>query len=316
MSTFNPSWGKPSLTENFVFVMNISSLEKEEFTIAPGHVLRRAKSEEIETIRSVMAKNTVGPPPGTSKVYWETELPPPGGGPYNALPPEKFRYFVLTFQGSKAEVSKIQQAADISIREAELGPTITDGGRSMNYNPGRLFNFLHSDPILGQFCKPFLESDAAELSSIYSQLKNHDKALVVEGIASEIAQLRQIDRKSHLVVLGYFAILEALLTHLPKPLDPYDSITRQIKKKVTLLDNRWTPRLNYSPFGGVAPEKVWEKMYSYRSALAHGTKPNFKSDLQLLRDPDQALSLVKETVKSIARFALVDPRLLEDLKDC
>jgi hypothetical protein len=315
MSIFNPSWGNPNLTENFVFVMNISSLEKEEFTIAPGHVLRRAKPEEIETIRSVMA-TIVGRPLGSSKVYWETEAPPPGvGGTYKELPPEKFRYFVITFQDI-AEVSKIQQAADISIREAELGPKVTNSGQSVNHNPGRLFNFLRSEPILGQFCKPFLESDAAELSSIYSQLKNSDKALVVEGIASEIAQLKQIDRKSHLVALGYFAILEALLTHLPKPLDPYDSITRQIKKKVTLLDNRWTPRLNYRPFGGVDTDKVWEKMYSYRSALAHGAKPNFTRELQLLRNPDQALSLVKETVKSIARFALVDPRLLEDLKNC
>jgi hypothetical protein len=111
-------------------------------------------------------------------------------------------------------------------------------------------------------------------------------------------------------------MLEALLTHQPKPSDPYESITRQIKKKVALLDNRWSPRIDYRRFGGVDPDKVWEKMYSYRSALAHGAKPNFTGDLQLLRNPDQALSLVKETVKSIARFALVDPRLLEDLKEC
>src|ERR1700722_1940179 len=172
MSIFNPSWGNPSLTENFACVMNISSLEKEEFTIAPGHVLRRAKPEEIETIRSVMSA-IVGRPLGSSKVYWETEAPPPGvGGTYKELSPEKFRYFVITFQDI-AEVSKIQQAADISIREAELGPKVTNSGQSVNHNPGRLFNFLRSEPILGQFCTPFLESDAAELSSIYSQLKNY-----------------------------------------------------------------------------------------------------------------------------------------------
>ena len=304
------------MTDNFAFVMNVSSLEKEEFTIVPRLVLRRAKSEEIEMIRSHMAGSIFGPT--RSRIYWETEAPPPGrGGSYEPLPPEKFRYFVIAFEGDSTEIPQIQRAADISIREVELGPTITHGGRFVNYsNSGRIFTLLHSEPILGQFCKPFSESDAAELSSIYSQLKNSDKALVVEGIASEIGQLKQIDRKSHLVALGYFAILEALLTHKPNQTDPYESITRQIKKKVALLDNRWSPRIDYGPFRGVKPEKLWGAMYSYRSDLAHGTKPNFKRDLKLLRDADQALSLVKETVKSIARFALVDPRLLEDLKNC
>jgi hypothetical protein len=305
------------MVENFVFVMNVSSLESEEFTLAPGHILRRANPEEIERIRSILPQIHFGPTP--SRLHWEYEPPSLGGGPYQPLTQEKFRYFVIAFDGSSQEAGVIQRAADISIREIELGLTVTtmNGAQGWVITPGRLFHFLSSEPMYGQFCKPFSERDAAEVSSIYSRLKDHDKALVdVDQLASQIGQMKEMSRWSPLAVLGYFAILEALLTHLPKPLDPYDSITRQIKKKLTLLDNRWSTRIDYSPFGGAEPEKVWEKMYSYRSALAHGAKPNFERDLKLLRSPDHALSLVKETVKSIARFALVDPRLLEDLKNC
>ena len=305
--------------EKYAFAMNVSELEKDEFVIAPGHVLRRATQNEIETIRRIMKQITVGPAPSVpaTQMHWEHEPPASGSGPYKPLPPDKLRYFVMTFQGSYPQIQEFQQAADISIRELELNLWIMDGDKEWRCQaPVRLFHLLHPSPF-GRLCKPFSISDAAELSSIYFRLKVHNGRLFdIERTVSEIAQLKEIDQGSHLVVLGYFAMLEAMLTHLPKPSDPYDSITRQIKNKLALLDNRWSPRIDYSPFGGTKPEKVWEKMYSYRSAIAHGTKPDFGSDLRVLRGPDVVFSLVKETVKSIARFALLDPQLLQDLKNC
>jgi hypothetical protein len=302
------------MAENFVFVMNISSLEKDEFTIAPGHVLRRAKPEEIERIGQFLANATNPGPP--AKLHWESEPQPGGSGPNKPLAPENFRYFVMAPEGTSDETPWIRYAADISIRELELGPTISTLHWGWVYNPGRLFQFV-SGLAFGEACTPFLESHAVELSSIYSRLKNHDKMIDVVQMASAIGQLKEMDRRSHLVVLGYFAMLESLLTHQPKPSDPNESITRQIKKKVALLDNRWSPRIDYRAFSGAPPDRIWEKMYAYRSILAHGEKPDFeRGNLQTLGGSAQALSLVKETVKSIARFALVDPQLLQDLKDC
>jgi hypothetical protein len=116
--------------------------------------------------------------------------------------------------------------------------------------------------------------------------------------------------------LGHFAVLEALLTHPPKPTDPYDSITRQVKKKLALLDRRSQPGIDYSSFAEANRETVWAKMYAYRSTLAHGGAPTFDGDLQVLESHDNALKLVKQTAKMVIRQALIEPQLLADLRDC
>ncbi len=153
--------------------------------------------------------------------------------------------------------------------------------------------------------------------SIFSRLRqNDDHVGGIRIIANQLRQLKALQHDSPLRFLGYFAVLESLLTHPPKPSDPYDSITRQVKKKIALLNNRWNPRIDYGPFGGLKPDAVWAKMYAYRSRLAHGGKADFSRELARLGNHEQALKLIKETVKAVIRQALVEPRLLLDLRDC
>ena len=57
----------------------------------------------------------------------------------------------------------------------------------------------------------------------------------VKRVARQLQDLEPLPHYSPLRFLGYFAILESLLTHPPKLTDPYDSITRQVKKQVSLL---------------------------------------------------------------------------------
>ena len=57
-------------------------------------------------------------------------------------------------------------------------------------------------------------------------------------------------------------------------------------------------------------------MYEYRSAIAHGVKPDFAKDLQILKSHDHALELLKETVKAVIRQVLVEPTLIHDLREC
>jgi len=160
-------------------------------------------------------------------------------------------------------------------------------------------------------------ADIEELCGIHSQLQRHDRSLLNVGVlAEQLGQLKGLPHASPLRFLGYFAILESLLTHIPHPTDPYDSITRQIKKKLALLDRRFPRKIDYSPFGDVPPETVWTKMYNYRSQLAHGGTPQLGDKLQVLVSHDVALTLVKETVKNVIRQALSEPQLLLDLREC
>lgn len=116
-----------------------------------------------------------------------------------------------------------------------------------------------------------------------------------------------VPRFSPLQILGYFAVLESILTHAPNPDDRYDSITRQIKQKLALLNGRWRPPLDYSAFSGLSHDKVWSKMYAYRSAIAHGATPNFDGELSALGKAENSNVLISEAVRKTICQALEEP---------
>lgn len=57
-------------------------------------------------------------------------------------------------------------------------------------------------------------------------------------------------------------------------------------------------------------------MYSYRSIVTHGGKPEFTGELQVLGGHSVALKLVEETTKKVVRYAPEEPQLIKDLKEC
>lgn len=160
-----------------------------------------------------------------------------------------------------------------------------DAGRGLTvriYNTGRLFqilNFPVAEPPPRVVITP---TDVEQITTLFTALKSHDSRLIhMERITAQMLELEELRSDSTSKFLGYFGILESLLTHKPDPKDLYDSITRQVKNKVALLDHRWSPRLDYSAFKAVKEDTVWSKMYAYRSALAHGDAAG--SELQVWR---------------------------------
>ena len=105
------------------------------------------------------------------------------------------------------------------------------------------------------------------------------------------------------------------MTHQPNPDDRYESITRQITQKPSLLNKRWHTPLDYSRFGGASHEKIWTKMYGCRSAIAHRRKPDFKTQLALLKTANAANDLVRDTVQKTIRHAYTEPQLVADLNN-
>ncbi len=167
------------------------------------------------------------------------------------------------------------------------------------------------------FFHPLSLSDVQEITTLHSELQQHNHDVFdLRRVISELGHLKDLPRNSPLRFLGYFAILESLLTHAPKETDPYDSITRQVKKKIALINNRLLKPLDYSAFGNTAQETVWGKLYTYRSAIAHGSTPNFKNELKALKSAEHALDFLQHTVKAITRHALKEPQLLADLREC
>lgn len=151
------------------------------------------------------------------------------------------------------------------------------------------------------------------------------------AIAKALRMFREqdVNRESALKHLGYFAIIESILSHAPTANDSSGSISRQLKRNLVLLHNRMEPEYNllFERFSGANPEKIISKLYSYRSSIAHGNNSekdiewlynNFKIsevDDTPLRDEKQFISwYLRKLVQRILVQAINEPQLITDLK--
>jgi hypothetical protein len=305
--------------DNYAFVMNVSRLVgAASFTLAKGHELRRANAEEVAVIKA-----TVKPYMVFDIMPWEVRIV--DGGASERLPEAEWRYHVISFRGNNVTLIEIEEACSLAPLELKIGFLILKwladqpmppGQQGFIMHQGRLFQML--DRALWNIVfSEVSDFDIDAIRTLHSQLVQHDASQVdVRRLVQQLHQLEAVPSYSPLRFLGYFAMLEEVLTHLPKPTDPYESITRQIKMKVALIDHRCKPHIDYSAFGKTNIETIWRKMYAYRSCLAHGGAPDFGSDLQILGNHDRALNLIKQTVKAVLRQALIEPQLIADLRDC
>jgi hypothetical protein len=310
------------MQDSFAFVANIARLDGgDKVALVPGHILRRATHDEIEIIKASLGGNEGGLF-SLSFFPWEIRKEP--SGQFTELPEAEWEYFVIAFRGSNEDVGILEQVFCIAPIELKIAFVAAswppDAGKGLPvriYHAGRLFqmlNFPVGQPPERLVVTP---SDAEQIASLFTALKSHDPRVIhMERITAQMLELEELRSDSTSKFLGYFGILESLLTHKPDPKDLYDSITRQVKNKVALLDHRWSPRLDYSAFKAVREDTVWSKMYAYRSALAHGDAADFGSELQVLGNHENAMALLKSTVKATARLAFMEPQLMVDLRNC
>jgi len=250
---------------------------------------------------------------------WEFRADPEGH--VVPIPETEWKYFVIAFQGSNSTVADIEEALLLAPLELRVGFTAirwNGAAKGLMVHHERLFQKLYAARRWQeQTLLDVTLQDVEEIVKLLAQLKQHDNDLVpVKRITVGLGDLEALPRNSPILFLGYFALLESLLTHKPRPYDTLDSITRQIKKKIALLDKRFQHHLDYGPFAGASADKIWGSMYHYRSTLAHGDTQGADGKLPILGNHGNALQLVKQTVKAVARQALTEPQLLDDLRNC
>ena len=131
---------------------------------------------------------------------------------------------------------------------------------------------------------------------------------------------------SKLKVLGYFAVLESLLSHVPKPNDSADSITRQLKRNLLLLNNRiklTDVEFGLDSFKNSDPDKVVSQLYALRSKFAHGGDATNETKWFDSRRPQHydswgpqnwITSYLRSVVQKVLQCALREPQLVIDLK--
>jgi len=309
------------MPQSLIFIANILCIhDAESFELEPGYILRKASKEEIAILKEHYKLLT----PFPQLLYdelWEGELPQ-NRFPQTILPEDNWRYYVVAFDKRNEYYEYLTTAFLLSPKELENLFTLNYQKEfdkwGIQWNREGLFQVLQEILTKPNYFSEVNVADIEMIKSISTQFKDHgNKEPILKDIIQQIHVLKGISIKSPLKYLGYFGLLESLLTHAPKLTDPYDSIGRQIRKKIALIDNRMSNKIDYSSFKGMNPETIWTKMYSFRSKLAHGDPVDFSSnEFKALVNYETALKLLKETVKAVTRQALKEPTLLVDLKDC
>jgi len=88
-------------------------------------------------------------------------------------------------------------------------------------------------------------------------------------------------------------------------------------KKILLLDRRMQRPLAYPHFFETATtDTVWKKLYGVRSSIAHGSDPDFQSEVSVLHSLEHATRFLRLATSAILLCSLREPALVSDLREC
>jgi hypothetical protein len=305
--------------ENFSHVIDVIQYSgKLPVEIIPDHHFRKARMDEIERIKRELnplqwhryeLKSIAGEKEGTSHTV--------------NLPPEEWRYYVIACTGYNDRLMDIEYAANFIEHNLTIGYTFFrdekhDSG--MMYNPRITHTAFIDQYIFSQYEKNLDSGELNEITVNYNLITELDK-LKYDNIYRAVKDFhfsKMITDISDLKVLSYVSIIECLLTHPPRPIDTIDSLTRQVRTKMNLLSKIFQRNLDQSKYFPAYSDsdKLWGKLYAYRSAIAHGGNPDFTKDFKVLINRNTIQAFLFESVKLLILFALKEPEFITDLQKC
>lgn len=196
---------------------------------------------------------------------------------------------------------------------------------SSNY-PFAPYNFGRSGEITDQFANehafiPFpkvslTKRDITEIKDIFTLIKKFKRDDTQnEYLKKALLDIRNLPRLPYYSPLRYlfvFSIIECLLVNQNRP------ISKQLSSKIKYINNRYEEPLDISLYftnNDTKIETLIEKLYSYRSDIAHGDFSDFDRELKVIGDNKKAYNFLYELLKKVVVYALKDPKLVKDLKD-
>ncbi len=327
----NTTISNDQLDKSFVFVLSNVDVDGElPIEIAPNHFFQRANVQQIKKIKRLinLCKPSLQPYP--LPILYELDIiketgDKPGSFRYQhkRLPEDKWRYWIITFEGTNSEINYIESATSLLHNDLELGFTIFGksslvAGEAYIWHGQSLFSFFDS----GEEKKPaelVTENELLEISENYDLVKNisPDHEYIARTLR-KFNDLKSLPRNSELIIIVLFSIIESLITHCPSNKNIDDSINHQIYTKIPLLSKRFPRKLDCTKyFGKTKEEDTWKKLYKYRNSIVHGEYPSLAGSLKkVLKDRETVYVFLKETVKLLLLFALKEPIFLTDLKKC
>lgn len=275
----------PKIVKGIVFNDVSDEFSAGTYDLGQGWVLRRAGQEEVQNpIRQHM-------------VSWASRNGHMGNFPlsmqvrrqiaenhhYNDVPPDE-RTLVTEHRVMVAEATRedaldheyLYKAFLISDAELKVG-LFTCIKNQLQYSRWQEFVGFRT----GQDAFDRVPADQIpDLRKTISYMKMLESASTDAGknVAHAVSLFQQLDRlpdQTPMKQLGYFVVIEALLTHKPNPDDPNDGIVRQLKRNLRMLDEEL--RTEQFDLGlesinkGSFNDKVYA-LYEHRSNIAHGSR--------------------------------------------
>lgn len=285
-----------------------------------GFRIERPTGERLDAVRQQMVALstwTGGPFDFRPQEILAEESSTGGHTLYQLDREDQWRYRVITWNGEHGVSPIIIQIA-LRLCEDELYAPLIGSRSQADRSYAHYGNLLEAS----QYYKLNVQStvvrtaDLSDLDEIARLVDQLDEKLY-PSIDRSLRTFIRLDSLADYVPLkhlGYFTVIESLLTHKPQPSDSADSIRRQLQRNVPLLNNRlgeYKQDLDY-----VTPTFI-KKLYDYRSDLAHGgdgfstLKPAVR---QVIGSPSEVALVLRLLSKRLLVQALREPRLVSDLK--
>lgn len=312
------------MKKSFCFILTPLEVEGDlPFEVIPGHFIQRADAEQIGLIKQ---KLTPYFEPFFSPQYEFDWVPQADGGSgvtKRQLKQELWRYWVITFPGSNQEFGKLNMAASLLREQIELGFAFQFfdepiGATSFTWSADFLSSFFRSIEARQNDVSNISTACLKEMSENHAALKAAESAHPrIYRAVHQFHYLKSLPRQSSMLIVGYFSIIEALIAHKPRLQESLDSINHQLQSKLILLSKKFQRRVDYSAhFGKLNEERIWKRLYAYRSAIAHDPLVEVDTEFKELGGQTKIRSFLSEVVKLLLLFGLEDPEFLADLKNC
>lgn len=318
------------LDSGYAFIKTFLNIKGEmPIEIIPDHSIRKATKDEIDYIKSHISKSLYVTPPllyDTLVITTKTNDNPTSFR-FEQLPENEWKYYVLAFNGTNNLVHEIEKIGYLFPYGLEFAFEIyfeekNQKGNIIGWQPLPLHIIEYYNSMR------YTEIEATNINSLeLSQLSKYmefhnsakDEYPDITTTLKNFYDLRRLTKTTTLITIGYFSVLESLITHQPKSTDTIDSIRRQVSMKMILLRKKFNKEIECSKyFDEMGEKKAWLKLYDYRSAIAHGRNPNVEDDTDFvaLKNRDNINKFLKDSIKELLLLSLREPEFITDLKNC
>ncbi len=308
--------------------------------ITDGYVFRRARINEVDIFEAFLeqvlqANIGRGIDYRSRKLFFDgttvdgTKM---GMIDFSPLPETEWKYWVLAYERASMtnlEIEKMQtilrlfsilpESIDFAcwtcFEESDQNGNITGFDMMIDEHTRDVYSIVNMSKVTQKLTSDYISSISTWLEKYYITEPDFD---FIKNALVNFDVIRKLSDNISLKVVGLFSVIESLVSHKPDPKESNDSIGKQVQNKMTLLRKRYARKiLKEDYFDEIGEEKTWSRLYSYRSAIAHGDKVDFnKKDFKPLRNNQAVVKFLVENVKELIILGLNDPEFLFDLRKC